>query len=62
MMIYGIGSRNTAVRYGSGTLFALALLGTFIDWPSVALIETYEIALIMVFSLLIARWDESIFA
>ncbi|NJE02847.1 DUF998 domain-containing protein [Thermococcus sp. MV11] len=62
MLIYGAGTEDKRIRYGSALLFAFALLGTFIDWPSVALIETYEIALIMVFSLLIARWDESIFA
>ncbi|WP_206205984.1 DUF998 domain-containing protein [Thermococcus sp. JdF3] len=62
MLIYGAGTKGRLIRHGSALLFAFALLGTFIDWPSAALIETYEIALIMVFSLLIARWDESIFA
>ena len=54
MLIYGAGSKDKAIRYGSVALFALALLGTFIPWPSVALIETYEIALIAVFMSLIA--------
>ncbi|USH00164.1 DUF998 domain-containing protein [Thermococcus argininiproducens] len=54
MLIYGTGSKDRAVRYGSGLLFALAVLGTFINWPSVALIETYEIALIMGFTVLTA--------
>ncbi|ADT84391.1 DUF998 domain-containing protein [Thermococcus barophilus] len=54
MLIYGAGSKNRAIRYGSVALFALALLGTFVHWPSVALIETYEIALIAVFTSLIA--------
>ncbi|CAD5244426.1 conserved membrane protein of unknown function [Thermococcus camini] len=54
MLIYGVGSKDKAIRYGSLLLFALALLGTFVHWPSVALIETYEIALIAVFTLLVA--------
>ncbi|WP_297435170.1 DUF998 domain-containing protein [Thermococcus sp.] len=54
MLIYGVGSKDKAIRYGSLLLFALALLGTFLHWPSVALIETYEIALIAVFTLLVA--------
>ena len=54
MLIYGAGSKDRVIRYGSGLLFALAVLGTLISWPSVALIETYEIALIMVFVLLVA--------
>ncbi len=54
MLIYGAGSKDGALRYGSGFIFALAVLGTFINWPSVALIETYEIALMMVFTVLIA--------
>jgi len=54
MLIYGVGSKEKAIRYGSVLLFALALLGTFLHWPSVALIETYEIALIVTFTILIA--------
>ena len=52
-LLYGLGSERKAIRYGSGLFFLLALLGTFPDWPSVALIETYEIALIMLFTLLV---------
>ncbi|QDA32401.1 DUF998 domain-containing protein [Thermococcus indicus] len=54
MLIYGAGSKDRVIRYGSGLLFALALLGTLVSWPSVALIETYEIVLIMVFTALVA--------
>ncbi len=51
-VLYGLGSGRKALRYGSVLIFLLALFGTFIDWPSVALIETYEIALVMAFTLL----------
>jgi len=53
VLVYGAGSKDRVIRYGSGFLFALAVLGTFLHWPSVALIETYEIALIMVFVALV---------
>ncbi|KUH34525.1 hypothetical protein APY94_01520 [Thermococcus celericrescens] len=53
-LIYGAGSERKEVRYGSVLIFLLALFGTFLEWPSVALIETYEIVLIMVFALLVA--------
>ncbi|WP_258084187.1 DUF998 domain-containing protein [Thermococcus thermotolerans] len=54
MLIYGTGSKDRVIRYGSGLLFALAVPGTLISWSSVALIETYEIALIAVFTLVVA--------
>ncbi|ASJ12679.1 DUF998 domain-containing protein [Thermococcus thioreducens] len=57
MLLYGVGSKEKAIRYGSVLLFALAVLGTLVNWPSVALIETYEIALIMAFTLLVAIKD-----
>ena len=57
MLLYGAGSKETAIRYGSILLFALAVLGTLVNWPSVALIETYEIALIMAFTLVVAIKD-----
>ncbi|ASA77646.1 DUF998 domain-containing protein [Thermococcus sp. 5-4] len=53
-LVYGAGSEDRVIRYGSGILFALAVLGTFISWPSVALIETYEIALIMAFTVIVS--------
>lgn len=58
MLIYGAGSEDRVIRYGSWVLFALAVLGTFIGWPSVALIETYEIGLIMVFMLMMVFFKE----
>ncbi len=53
MFLYGLGSEKR-VRNISTLLFILAIIGTLIEWPSVALIETYEILLIMAFALLIA--------
>ncbi|WP_238981956.1 DUF998 domain-containing protein [Thermococcus sp. 2319x1] len=53
MFLYGSGSEKM-VRTISTLLFILAVIGTLIEWPSVALIETYEIVLILVFTLLIA--------
>ncbi len=53
-LVYGVGSRKSAVKYGSVLIFLLALLGVSLHWPSVAFIETYEIALIMIFTLLVA--------
>lgn len=53
MLLYGLGSEER-LRNISLLLFILAIVGTLIEWPSVALIETYEIMLIMVFALLIA--------
>ena len=52
-VLYGLGSGKKALRYSSVLIFLLALIGSFLRWPSVALIETYEIALIMVFTLLV---------
>ncbi len=52
-ILYGLGSGRRALRYGSVLIFLLALFGTFIDWPSVALGETYEIALVMAFTVLV---------
>ncbi len=55
MLLYGgVASRDRAIRYGSVALFALAVLGTPVSWPSAALIETYEIALIAIFTMLVA--------
>ncbi len=56
-VLYGLGSGKKVLRYGSALVFLLALFGTFLDWPSVALIETYEIALIIVFVLLVAALE-----
>ncbi|AAL81748.1 hypothetical protein PF1624 [Pyrococcus furiosus DSM 3638] len=53
MLIYGLGSK-TDIRLTSIIIFILALLGIFIPWPSVALEETYEIVLIMLFTLFVA--------
>lgn len=53
-LVYGAGSEKREVKYGSVLIFLLALFGTFIDSPSVALEETYEIALVMAFTLLVA--------
>ena len=61
MLVYGAGSKDKAVRYGSGFIFALAVMGTLINWPSVALIETYEIALVMAFTVLVAVRGEAVF-
>ncbi|ASJ03743.1 hypothetical protein A3L09_06260 [Thermococcus profundus] len=58
-LIYGIGSKKQGIRYGSVLIFLLALFGTFIHWPSVALGETYEIVLVMAFTLLVALKIES---
>ncbi len=52
-LIYGLGSREH-IRVSSIILFALAVVGVFLRWPSTALLETYEIALVMAFTLLIA--------
>lgn len=54
MLLYGVASRDRAIRYGSVALFALAVLGTLVSWSSAALIETYEIALIAIFTMLVA--------
>ncbi len=61
MLVYGAGSKDKAVRYGSGFIFALAVMGTLINWPSVALIETYEITLVMAFTVLVAVRGEAVF-
>lgn len=53
-LVYGAGSEKKGVKYGSVLIFLLALFGTFIHWPSVALEETYEIALVMAFTFLVA--------
>ena len=52
-VLYGMGSERKALRYGSVLIFLLALFGSFLDWPSVALLETYEIALVMAFTLFV---------
>lgn len=53
MLLYGLGSEKR-LRNISLLIFMLAVVGILITWPSVALIETYEIMLIIVFALLIA--------
>jgi len=53
MLLYGWGSEKR-LRNISLLIFILAVAGSIINWPSVTLIETYEIVLIMVFALLIA--------
>ncbi|WP_297073053.1 DUF998 domain-containing protein [Thermococcus sp.] len=58
VLIYGLGSGNT-VKGGSLLLFVLAIVGALVRWPSTALLETYEIILLMTFTLLVAlRGDE----
>ena len=52
-LIYGLGS-GRKVKVASLVLFALAVIGAFFKWPSTALLETYEIILVMTFTLLIA--------
>ncbi|MEO2152539.1 MAG: DUF998 domain-containing protein [Thermococcus sp.] len=52
-LIYGLGARRN-VRVASLVLFALAVIGTLFKWPSTALLETYEIILVMAFTLLVA--------
>ncbi|WP_297467472.1 DUF998 domain-containing protein [Thermococcus sp.] len=56
-LIYGLGSGNT-VKRGSLLLFALAVVGVLVRWPSTALLETYEILLLMAFTLLVAFWGD----
>ncbi|WP_173866238.1 DUF998 domain-containing protein [Thermococcus henrietii] len=52
-LIYGLGLRRN-VRVASLVLFALAVIGTLFKWPSTALLETYEIILVMAFTLVVA--------
>ena len=52
-ILYGVGSGRKALRYGSVLIFLLALLGRLPHWPSVALGETYEIILVMAFTLFV---------
>ncbi|MFA4645825.1 DUF998 domain-containing protein [Pyrococcus kukulkanii] len=49
ILIYGLGSFSF-VKKISITLFILALVGLGIPWPSTALLEAYEIILLMVFA------------
>lgn len=53
VLIYGLGSEGLT-RLSSVVLFILAIIGAFFKWPSTALLETYEIALLMIFTLLVA--------
>ena len=52
-LIYGLGS-GKKVKKASVFLFILAVVGAFLKWPSTALLETYEILLVMAFTLVIA--------
>ncbi|WP_297535499.1 DUF998 domain-containing protein, partial [Thermococcus sp.] len=52
-LIYGLGSERN-VKIASLVLFALAVIGTLFKWPSTALLETYEIVLVMAFTLAVA--------
>ncbi|WP_456422175.1 DUF998 domain-containing protein [Thermococcus sp.] len=52
-LIYGLGSGKT-VKKASTLLFVLSVVGAFFPWPSTALLETYEILLVMAFTLVIA--------
>ncbi len=54
MLIYGFGSGDRAVKYTSWGIFAVAFAGLLVPWPSVALVETYEILLIAIFCIVIA--------
>ncbi|NJE09015.1 DUF998 domain-containing protein [Thermococcus sp. M39] len=53
MLIFGLGTSERVIKYSAIVLFILALLGTFVDWPSVAIEETYEITLIAVFTTIV---------
>ncbi len=53
MLVFGLGSRRK-IRNPVVLIFLLAVLGTFVPWPSAALVETYEIILIIIFTLLIS--------
>jgi len=57
-LLYGVGSGG-ALRAGAALLFALALLGPIVKWPSTALLEAYEIALVMAFTLLVPAYGKS---
>jgi len=52
-LIHGLGSRDR-IRVASMILFALAVVGSFLHWPSTATLETYEIILVMAFTLILA--------
>lgn len=57
-LIYGIGSRGT-LGIGAVFLFILAIVGTLVKWPSTAILEAYEIILVMAFTLLVPLYSKN---
>jgi len=51
-LLYCLGGGR--MRGLSVTLFLLAIVGTLVPWPSTALVEAYEIALVMGFTVMMA--------
>ncbi|AFL96043.1 hypothetical protein CL1_1847 [Thermococcus cleftensis] len=51
-LLYGLGSER--LRPVSVLIFSLALVGPLVPFPSTSLLETYEILLVMAFSLAVA--------
>ncbi len=54
VLVYGLGRKERILRHSSILLFLQAIAGTLLPWPATALLETYEVALLMVFTLLVA--------
>ncbi|NJE10491.1 DUF998 domain-containing protein [Thermococcus sp. MAR1] len=54
-LFYGLGSKKS-LKSIAVILFSLAVVGAFIRWPSTALLETYEILLLTLFTLAVALW------
>ena len=54
MAVFGIGSESKFRRYFFPTVFALAFLLTPLSWPSMAVLETYELSLILILTLSVA--------
>ncbi len=57
-LVYGIGSRDT-LGIGAVFLFILAVVGALVKWPSTAILEAYEIILVMVFTLLVPLYSKN---
>ncbi len=53
-LVYGLGWKEKILRMGSVLLFIVALVGALLPWPATALLETYEVVLLMTFTLLVA--------
>lgn len=55
ILMYGLGCWNIGkfLAASSITIFIFALAGPFIPWPSIALLEAYEVILINAFTILI---------